>query len=126
MRPTVIMAFFALVLSAYGLFQVKYRVQNLKRDLNEIERQLEANHEAIHVLKAEWAYLNDPRRLLELSSRHLQLRPTNPRQMVEDSTMKLALGDDNLSKSASVQQASMVGGARSNKIKPYQRSAVRN
>jgi cell division protein FtsL len=72
---------FLLALSVFGLFQIKYKVLDLRKDLSEINRQLEQEKEAIHVLKAEWAYLNQPDRLKRLASKHLKLEPVTVAQM---------------------------------------------
>ncbi len=57
----------------FSLFQVKYKVYNLKRDLAEINRQMAADKESIRVLKAEWAYLNKPERVEKLAGKYLKL-----------------------------------------------------
>jgi len=53
------------------LYRVKYEVQNLHAQVKETERELEAEREALHVVAAEWAYLNRPERLRQLSSKYL-------------------------------------------------------
>jgi hypothetical protein len=70
-----------LVLLGIGLFQVKYNVQTKERELREVRRQIETNLSAIHVLDAEWSYLNDPLRLADLTRRHTELVPTTPAQI---------------------------------------------
>jgi hypothetical protein len=70
-----------LVLLGIGLFQVKYNVQSKERELGEVRRQIETNLSAIHVLEAEWSYLNDPLRLADLTRRHTELVPTTPAQI---------------------------------------------
>lgn len=70
-----------LTLSAYGLFSIKYRVYDLKRDVAEINRQLADEQDEIHVLKAEWTYLNQPERLRVLAEKHLGLKPVSVAQM---------------------------------------------
>jgi cell division protein FtsL len=70
-----------LALLGIGLFQVKYNVQSKERELREVHRQIEANYAAIHVLEAEWSYLNDPLRLADLTRRHTELVPTTPDQI---------------------------------------------
>lgn len=72
-RNTVIIGTIAIGISIFGLFQVKYKVYNLKRDLMEINRQLAADKDSIRVLKAEWAYLNKPERIQQLSGKYLQM-----------------------------------------------------
>lgn len=63
------------------LFQVKYEVQDLERELAGVNRQILADQEAVHVLQAEWSYLNQPARIAELSRRHLGLGPMQPEQV---------------------------------------------
>lgn len=70
-----------LALLGVSLFQVKYNVQTKERELREVRRQIEANYSAIHVLDAEWSYLNDPLRLADLTRRHTELVPTTPGQI---------------------------------------------
>ncbi len=67
-----------LALLGVGLFQVKYNVQLKERELRDVRRQIEANLSAVHVLEAEWSYLNDPLRLADLARRHTGLVPTTP------------------------------------------------
>jgi hypothetical protein len=74
-RASTLIWLLILSFSAFSLFQVKYRVQDLRKDLAEINRQLEEERDAIHVLKAEWSYLNQPDRLRTIVDRHLQLTP---------------------------------------------------
>lgn len=64
-----------------GLFQVKYNVQSKEAELRTINKQIDANRSAIHVLDAEWSYLNDPTRLADLTRRHTDLTPTQASQI---------------------------------------------
>ena len=61
--------------AATALFLVKYEVIALEDDLARLERKIERDRTAIHVLRAEWSYLNDPERLDHLSRKHLGLVP---------------------------------------------------
>ncbi|WP_439817455.1 cell division protein FtsL [Zavarzinia sp. CC-PAN008] len=69
-------------LTAGGLYQVKYQVQALEREANSLAREVRTTRAAIQVLDAEWSYFNQPDRLEGLNTRHLQLGPTTPRQIV--------------------------------------------
>ena len=71
----------ALALLSVGLFQVKYSVQGKEAELRQITRQIDANREAIHVMEAEWSYLNDPLRLADLGRRHTDLVPAMSTQI---------------------------------------------
>lgn len=67
---------------ALSLFVVENEVEDMRKDLAEIERQIVADKEAIHVLKAEWAYLTRPQRIAALSSKYLNLEPVQSAQFV--------------------------------------------
>lgn len=82
-----------LALLGIGLFQVKYNVQSKERELREVRRQIEANYNAIHVLEAEWSYLNDPLRLADLTRRHTGLVPTTPGQIGDFASLPLRIED---------------------------------
>jgi hypothetical protein len=73
------MASFAV--AAFALYMVKFSVQNLQRDVAVAERQLAQEKESLHLLNAEWAYLNRPERLRELSEAHLNLAPLDSRRI---------------------------------------------
>ena len=57
--------------AALLLYMAKYQVQALKAQAVETSRELEAEREAMHVVAAEWAYLNRPERLQQLASKYL-------------------------------------------------------
>jgi hypothetical protein len=50
-------------------------------ELKQINRQIDANRDATHVLEAEWSYLNDPTRLADLARRYTDLAPATPTQI---------------------------------------------
>lgn len=65
-----------------GLFQLKYQVMTLEKDQQRIQRTIHETDEAIHVLKAEWAHLNDPQRLQGLCERYLTIKPIKGSQLI--------------------------------------------
>ena len=69
------------ILTGIGLFLVKYEVRALEETLLGINRQVVANQEATHILKAEWAHLNDVRHIEALNHRYLTLQPVSPLQL---------------------------------------------
>ncbi len=82
--------FFALAaVTGYGMYQLTYDVVALEEELVQRNRQILARQEAIHVLKAEWAYLNEPGRLQILAERHLDLRPLAATQVVAMSALSV-------------------------------------
>lgn len=72
--------FFALMAS--GLYLVKYEVQELKNHNDALQQKLNDEKMALHVLQAEWVYLNQPDRLMSLAEKYLKLEPIEPRQVV--------------------------------------------
>ena len=76
MSPSSTVFWVALIgVMAFGLFQLKYAVQAREDELARLSRELIASEETIHVLHAEWSYLNRPERLAALAARHLDLAP---------------------------------------------------
>ncbi|MGB0552976.1 MAG: cell division protein FtsL [Alphaproteobacteria bacterium] len=53
-----------------AMFHITFEVEKLEARLHEINRQIVWEQESIHVLQAEWSYLNRPQRL-ELLSQEL-------------------------------------------------------
>ncbi|MDY0242662.1 MAG: hypothetical protein RBR34_10830, partial [Rhodospirillaceae bacterium] len=69
------------VVAAGALFLLKFEVQAQEQRLNSLRKEIVATRENIHVLKAEWSYLNDPQRLREQAERHLGMRLLTPDQI---------------------------------------------
>ncbi len=81
LKPAFFLSFIILGVIAFVLFEVEYRVDSLRSQFNEVNRELVADREAIHVLRAEWSYLNQPERLKKLSQKYLALETARPRQI---------------------------------------------
>jgi cell division protein FtsL len=64
-----------------GLFFVKHQVKEQESRLSELNQEIQTNQEAIHVLKAEWSFLNDPSRLKQLSEKYLDMKVMGPTQV---------------------------------------------
>lgn len=77
-----ILSLILLAFSVFGLFQVKFKVQQLHREVNELKHQLDHEKDSIHVLKAEWSYLNKPERLTRLSEKFLELEKVKSGQVL--------------------------------------------
>lgn len=65
-----------------GLFVLKYEVQAMEERLVALNRQTVQDLESLHVLRAEWSYLNRPARLEALARRLLALRPVEAAQSI--------------------------------------------
>ncbi|MFA5119599.1 hypothetical protein [Zavarzinia sp.] len=67
--------------TAATLYQVKFQVRLLERQARELHQNVTREREAIQVLDAEWAYLNQPARIQDLAERYLDLKPMKPSQI---------------------------------------------
>jgi len=61
--------------TALILFQIKQEVRGLEQEISQTQRQIVSDQEAVHVLEAEWSYLNSPTRISTLAERHLGMAP---------------------------------------------------
>jgi cell division protein FtsL len=72
----------AVVAAAIGLFYVSDQVEGLEDELAREEQAILQHQEAIHVLQAEWTYLNRPERIADLAQRYLALAPLSADRVV--------------------------------------------
>ncbi len=82
-RLAAVLWIFSAALIAVVLFALKHEVQRLERELQLVSRQIVADQQAVHVLNAEWSYLNRPARIADLAERHRRLQPLSTAQIVE-------------------------------------------
>ena len=107
-----------------GLFFVKHEVKDLESRLAGLNQDIARNQDEMHVLKAEWSYLNDPARLRDLSERHLGMRPMGTGQIATLDTLPGAPSDLPALASAPKPDASSVAKAEfSAGLKPEPRPA---
>lgn len=76
-RPMTFVCLTLAALLGFALFKVKHEVQILETELTQIHRAILTGQEAIHVLNAEWSYLNRPRRLQKLNAKFLGFTPVS-------------------------------------------------
>ena len=69
------------IAASVGLYQVKYQVQEMERELAGMKREVVRDRAEIQVLGAEWSFLNQPDRIQDLAGRYLDLSPVVPGQM---------------------------------------------
>lgn len=68
--------------SGLYVYQTKHRAQELDREVGRTIKLTEAARERVTALRAEWALLNEPERLSELSRQYLNLHTLAPSQFV--------------------------------------------
>ncbi|EDP64767.1 Periplasmic protein TonB [alpha proteobacterium BAL199] len=112
MRRSTILWFLIATCLGVALFLVKHEVQRREEQLAQLHRQILSSQEAIHVLEAEWSYLNRPDRLEALVRRHLDLVPLDNQRLgsIELLPMRLPLPDVGSTDGMPVTQASIGSG----------------
>ena len=86
---TVLFAILAIVMGAASIV-IGTEVRDLEDRLAGIHRDIAREQEALHVLRAEWSYLNQPERLEALARRHLDLRVPEAAQTMRVSDLPFA------------------------------------
>ncbi len=69
------------VAAGTALFHTSQDVQNILDETVLVEQATAEERESLRVLKAEWAYLNQPERLERLAAEHLELAPMTGGQL---------------------------------------------
>lgn len=82
-----------LALSIAFLFLIKHKVQELSRDLRSVNAKILSERESIHVLRAEYAFLTNPKRLKKLTENSLSLQAPKKDQVLEQSNIKTYLSN---------------------------------
>lgn len=80
-RPATLILFALAVIAGGVLFTIAFEVSTLENRLSVLNGQITEDRDAIHVLRAEWGYLNQPERLDGLSQRYLELQPLDGSQL---------------------------------------------
>mgnify|MGYP001387225464 CR=1 FL=1 len=91
-RPALILWIGLPAIVTIALLLVSYQVKRLENELTALEREALVQQEEIHVLNAEWSFLNRPERLARLAERHLELAPVAPDQLINFAYEPLAQG----------------------------------
>ena len=124
-RATVALMVAALAIGAV-LYQVSYAVEGMHADLDRLNQRIRADREAIHVLQAEWSYLNQPQRLAKLSERYLGMAPADASRIVDASALAPPAAADGALIAAARPAGSRLGLLRpSAKPRPPPRGVVR-
>jgi len=80
-RPSTALWLAVVFCVGFVMFKVKYEVQDLEEQVARVNREIVADRDTIHVLKAEWSFLAKPDRIADLARRHLDLAPISTAQL---------------------------------------------
>lgn len=96
MRKFLINSFFLLVavLSGVTLFTLKYHVKEMENELKKIHVDILKTKRELHMLEAEWAHLNDPKRLKALVTSQTDWQVIKSEQLVELDDLPIKEGDN--------------------------------
>lgn len=89
LRPTTILWMVFLAVGFFGLYMIKYKVQAVKIEVAAAEQLLLEEKRNLHVLEAEWSYLNRPERLAQLSAKYLHLASLTGQQLASFSSLPI-------------------------------------
>jgi cell division protein FtsL len=78
----------AAVATAVGLFTVKYKVQDLEEQIDRTNQKIIESQQATHILRVEWAHLNEAERIEKLALKHLKLEQAGIKQVVRLDSLK--------------------------------------
>jgi len=78
----------AAVATAVGLFAVKYKVQDLEEQIDRTNQKIIESQQATHILKIEWAHLNEAERIERLAQKYLKLEQASIAQVARLDTLK--------------------------------------
>jgi cell division protein FtsL len=78
----------AAVATAVGLFTVKYRVQDLEERIDRTNQKIIESQQATHILRIEWAHLNEAERIQRLAEKHLKLEQASIKQVIKLDSLK--------------------------------------
>jgi hypothetical protein len=71
----------ALVLAAADVYKIKFESTRQAQRVAKLRMEIRREHDAIATLRAEWAKLDNPARIQNLTRRHLPLKPAEGRQI---------------------------------------------
>jgi|tagenome__1003787_1003787.scaffolds.fasta_scaffold20775055_2 cell division protein FtsL len=78
----------AAVATAVGLFAVKYKVQDLEEQIDRTNQKIITSQQATHILKVEWAHLNQAERIEKLAQKYLKLEQAGIKQVARLEMLK--------------------------------------
>ena len=82
------------IFMAFGTFVMKNYVEDLEKELAQINSKINEDVKSIHILKAEWSHLNNPERLRNLAAKHIALEPVKAEQIINYASLPFEYESD--------------------------------
>lgn len=79
---TISLSMMFLIVAGIGTYTLKHKVIHMESQLSRLKRETVKLKESMHVLNAEWAYLNRPERLQQLAQDKLGMSHTSHEQFI--------------------------------------------
>ena len=95
----------AAIATACGLFTVKYKVQDLEEKIDRTNQKIIESQQATHILRVEWAHLNEAERTERLALKYLKVEPATIKQVVRLDSLQTADSKMAASKAADAKTA---------------------
>lgn len=92
---SVLWVMFTFVIGAY-YFVLTNDVQNLEKELAQINQDIQNDIRDIHILEADWSELNNPERLKSLAGKYISLDFIKPEQIINYSALHFNYEDEKL------------------------------
>jgi cell division protein FtsL len=80
-KPSSLFGILALIISSYLLFEIKYKVKEIRKEISQLDNEILKAKEDIHILKAEWSYVTKPETLGKMAQKKLSLVPIDPKKV---------------------------------------------
>ena len=94
-KPAIVCLWFALaIFMAFWTFAMKNSVEDLEKELAQINSKINEDVKSIHILKAEWSHLNNPERLRNLAAKHIALEPVKAEQIINYASLPFEYESD--------------------------------
>ena len=92
LRRTSAFSLVASIVLGICLYGIKHQVMHVEKELKSLRHKNQDLSESIHVLKAEWGFLNNPKRLQELNEKYVHLKPLKTYQIASLDSLHDAKG----------------------------------
>ena len=96
--------FILTIFIVFAMFIMKNTVHDMEAELRHVTADIEKNIQSIHLLKAEWSYLNRPSRIRELAAKYTPLNNVEAKQIINYAALPFKYENKNSSRRLIAQQ----------------------